>query len=75
MEGSHDEIYERLETDLLNQARICLETRDHLRATGDVAGANRFEHLAVDCKRDLETVRAFKRLGDPPPRFHYEPKV
>jgi len=49
-----------------------LATRDHYKATGDVAGANRFEQLAVQTKRDYTMVKACHLRGEKLPRFRYE---
>lgn len=52
--------------------QLCLATRDHYKATGDVAGANRFEQLAVQTKRDYTMVKACRLRGETLPRFRYE---
>ncbi|PSN49772.1 Coiled-coil and C2 domain-containing-like protein 1 [Blattella germanica] len=70
--GSDAEIFEKLEEDLLKQAKMCLTTRDHFKAIGDVASANRFEQLAVHSKKDLDAVRCAHKRTEPIPKFHYE---
>ncbi|KAF4526724.1 hypothetical protein B566_EDAN015756 [Ephemera danica] len=72
--GGCGEIYDKLEEDLAKQIKLCIATRDHFKATGDVAGGNRFEQLAVRTQRDLLLVRACRKKGDPVPRFRYETK-
>ncbi|XP_067001233.2 coiled-coil and C2 domain-containing protein 1-like isoform X2 [Anabrus simplex] len=72
--GSDAEIFEKLEEDLSNQAKMCLNTRDHFKAIGDVASANRFEQLALHAKKDLNAVRCAHRRSEPLPKFHYETK-
>ena len=54
---------------------MCLTTRDHHKALGDVAGMNRFEHLALSVTKDLDIVRlAHRTPGAGVPKFHYEYK-
>ncbi|KAK3861655.1 hypothetical protein Pcinc_032404, partial [Petrolisthes cinctipes] len=65
-------IYTKLEEDLIAQIKMCAETREHFKATGDVASANRFEQLILHTKKDLDAVRAGFKRGSTPPRFHYE---
>ncbi|KAK4297629.1 hypothetical protein Pmani_029971 [Petrolisthes manimaculis] len=64
--------YTKLEEDLIAQIKMCAETREHFKATGDVASANRFEQLILHTKKDLDAVRAGFKRGSTPPRFHYE---
>ncbi|XP_077291007.1 lethal (2) giant discs 1 isoform X2 [Arctopsyche grandis] len=68
------DIISRLEEQLTTQLKLCLTTRDHHKALGDVAGTNRFEHLALNVKQDLDIVKMCKRTGSSPPKFHYETK-
>ncbi|XP_063849873.1 coiled-coil and C2 domain-containing protein 1-like isoform X3 [Scylla paramamosain] len=65
-------IYTKLEEDLIAQIKMCAETREHFKATGDVASSNRFEQLILHTKKDLDAVRAAFKRGSTPPRFHYE---
>lgn len=51
---------------------MCLETKQHYKALGDVANANMFEQLAVNTKKDLDRVIVLHERDDPVPRFHYE---
>jgi hypothetical protein len=51
---------------------MCLNTRDHFKATGDIASANRFEQLALHSKKDLDAVRCAHKRSEAIPRFHYE---
>ncbi|XP_045138932.1 coiled-coil and C2 domain-containing protein 1-like [Portunus trituberculatus] len=64
--------YTKLEEDLIAQIKMCAETREHFKATGDVASSNRFEQLILHTKKDLDAVRAAFKRGNTPPRFHYE---
>ncbi|GJQ67542.1 hypothetical protein Trydic_g8354 [Trypoxylus dichotomus] len=69
------DVLTRLETQLTRQLKMCLSTRDHNKAIGDVAGTNRFENLALNVTRDLDVVRLARRTpGSPIPKFHYEQK-
>lgn len=63
----------RLEIHLQKQLKMCLTTRDHNKALGDVAGTNRFERLALNVTKDLDVVRLARRTGAIP-KFHYEMK-
>lgn len=63
----------RLEIQLQKQLKMCLTTRDHNKALGDVAGTNRFERLALNVTKDLDVVRVARRKGLVP-KFHYEMK-
>lgn len=49
-----------------------METRNHFKAVGDVASANRFEQYALHSKKDLDVVRSVRKHNHPVPRFHYE---
>ncbi|KAH1003110.1 coiled-coil and C2 domain-containing protein 1-like isoform X2 [Dendroctonus ponderosae] len=71
---SDSDLLSRLETQLTKQMKMCLSTRDHHKALGDVAGMNRFERLALNVTKDLDVVRVAKRTGRAPPKFHYETK-
>lgn len=52
--------------------QMCVNTRDHFKATGDVASANRFEQLALHSRKDLNAVRCAHKRSEPIPKFHYE---
>ncbi|XP_034828473.1 coiled-coil and C2 domain-containing protein 1-like isoform X2 [Maniola hyperantus] len=67
-----ENVMSRLHTQLTAQLKLCLTNRDHYRAMGNIAESNRFEHLAVSVKQDLDVVAVAKSLGDNPPKFHYE---
>lgn len=72
--GTFD-LLSRLETQLTKQLKMCMTTRDHHKALGDVAGMNRFERLALNVSKDLDVVRlAQKTPGVAIPKFHYENK-
>lgn len=65
-------MYEKLVQDLKKQVQTCMTTRDHYKAIGDVASANRFENMAVHSKKDMDAVKHAFRRKDPIPKFHYE---
>ncbi|XP_060800584.1 coiled-coil and C2 domain-containing protein 1-like isoform X2 [Amyelois transitella] len=67
-----DDVILRIQQQLTKQLKLCLDNRDHNKKMGNVAEANRFEHLAVAVKQDLDVVLVAKRLGQDPPKFHYE---
>jgi len=70
--GDREEMYSKLEQDLISQVKMCMTNRTYFKEVGDVASANKFEQMAVHAKKDLDAVRnAFKRK-DPVPKFHYE---
>ncbi|KAK5646198.1 hypothetical protein RI129_004662 [Pyrocoelia pectoralis] len=75
MDPEHLDILTRLEHQLTKQLKMALSTRDHNKAIGDVAGMNRFEHLALSVTRDLDIIRIAKRKHTSQlPKFHYETK-
>ncbi|CAG9784668.1 unnamed protein product [Diatraea saccharalis] len=67
-----DDVLSRLHQQLTSQLKLCLANRDHNKAMGHIAEANRFEHLAITVQQDLDVVAVAKRLGQNPPKFHYE---
>ncbi|XP_018575719.1 coiled-coil and C2 domain-containing protein 1-like isoform X2 [Anoplophora glabripennis] len=69
------DIISRLENQLQKQLKMCLTTRDHNKALGDVSGTNRFERLALNVTKDLDVIRLARRTpGGKVPKFHYEMK-
>ncbi|XP_018336599.1 coiled-coil and C2 domain-containing protein 1-like isoform X2 [Agrilus planipennis] len=72
------DVLKRLEQQLVKQIKMCIETRDHNKAIGDVAGANRFENLALSVSKDLDTLRLARKTAlnekSQVPKFHYETK-
>ncbi|XP_050362156.1 coiled-coil and C2 domain-containing protein 1-like isoform X2 [Nymphalis io] len=67
-----EDVMSRLHQQLTSQLKLCLTNRDHYKAMGNIAESNRFEHLAVNVKQDLDVVKVSKSLGENPPKFHYE---
>lgn len=75
-ENSTDQdIYDNLEATLIKHKKMCLATRDHTKALGDVPGYNRWERLALGYTKDLDMLRVQRREGLKPPRHHYEVKT
>lgn len=70
--GSDAAVLARLQQQLAGQLQLCHANRDHYRAMGNIAEMNRFEHLAVTVKQDLDVVVVAKSLNQNPPKFHYE---
>lgn len=74
-DNSNMDIITRLELQLTKQLKMCLSTRDHHKALGDVAGMNRFERLALNVTKDLDLVRLAHRTPSAGvPKYHYENK-
>lgn len=73
--GTDQEIYDNLEKQLIKHRKVCLATRDHAKALGDVPGYNRWENMALGYSRDLDMLRVRRRDGLPPPQHHYEVKT
>ncbi|XP_039764575.1 coiled-coil and C2 domain-containing protein 1-like isoform X2 [Pararge aegeria] len=67
-----ENVLSRLHQQLTSQLKLCLTNRDHYRSMGNIAESNRFEHLAVSVKQDLDVVTVAKGMGENPPKFHYE---
>ncbi|CAH2105026.1 unnamed protein product [Euphydryas editha] len=67
-----EDVMTRIHQQLSSQLKLCLTNRDHYKAMGNIAESNRFEHLAVTVKQDLDVVKIAKSLGNTPPKFHYE---
>lgn len=56
-----EDVLSRLHNQLTSQLKLCLANRDHNKAMGHIAEANRFEHIAVSVKQDLDVVAVAKR--------------
>lgn len=72
--GTDKEVFEKLITDLQTQLDMCTKTRDHYKAIGDIANANRFEHSALRSKKDLTILQLACAQNLAVPKFHYETK-
>lgn len=72
MSEDRQEMFCKLEKELINQVKMCETNRHHFKSTGDIASANKFHQMQEHTKKDLDALRfAFKR-GDRVPKFHYE---
>ena len=69
---SRQEMYKKLETDLVSQIKMCQANRIYFKSTGDVPSTNKFQQMEEHTKKDLDSLRFAFRRGDPVPRFHYE---
>lgn len=75
MTGDREEMFSKLEQDIISQVKMCMTNRTYFKEVGDIASANKFEQMALHSKKDLDAIRfAFKR-GDPVPKFHYETRA
>ncbi|XP_053602867.1 coiled-coil and C2 domain-containing protein 1-like isoform X2 [Plodia interpunctella] len=72
IDAEGEDVLIRIQQQLTKQLKLCLDNRDHNKEMGHIAEANRFEHLAVTVKQDLDVVLVAKRLNQDPPKFHYE---
>jgi len=73
--GDREEMFSKLEQDIISQVKMCMTNRTYFKEVGDIASANKFEQMALHSKKDLDAIRfAFKR-GDPVPKFHYETRA
>lgn len=54
----------RLEQQLQSQLLMCMTTRDHHKAMGDVTGSNRFENLALSVQKDYDIVKFARTYGN-----------
>lgn len=61
IDADTDNVMSRLEEQLTSQLKMCLETRNHHKALGDIAGCNRFDHLALTVKQDLDVVKMARK--------------
>lgn len=69
---SRQEMYKKLESDLVGQIKMCQANRIYFKSTGDVASHNKFQQMEEHTKKDLDSLRFAFRRGDPVPKFHYE---
>ncbi|KAK7571088.1 hypothetical protein V9T40_014692 [Parthenolecanium corni] len=74
VEGTTMDVFNKLSVDLQQQLEMCIRTRDHYKAVGDVANANRVDQLALQTKKDLKFVQLAESSNLKVPKFHYETK-
>lgn len=53
---------------------MCIRTRDHYKAMGDIPNANNLEQLAMQTKKDLNFIQVAEKSNLKVPKFHYETK-
>ena len=70
--SSRQEMYTKLEADLVSQIKMCQANRIYFKSTGDVPSTNKFHQMEEHTKKDLDSLRNSFRRGDPVPKFHYE---
>lgn len=70
--GDRNDIYRRLQDELINQIKICESNGDHFTKLGDVSSAAKFDKMCQSSRKDLDSLKNAYEHGDPVPRFHYE---
>ena len=51
------EMYKKLESDLVSQIKMCQANRVYFKSTGDVASTNKFHQMEEHTKKDLDSLR------------------
>jgi len=69
-----EEHYRKLELELQKQIELCNKNKEHFYKIGDVSTGTKFEKYLIDMKKDFEVLMAYKKRGDPVPKYHYELK-
>ena len=59
---SRQEMYKKLETDLVSQIKMCQANRIYFKSTGDVPSTNKFQQMEEHTKKDLDSLRFAFRL-------------
>ncbi|OWF41938.1 Coiled-coil and C2 domain-containing protein 1-like [Mizuhopecten yessoensis] len=72
VKGDRNEIFKKLEQDLINQIRMSASNHQHFTKLGDVLNAAKFQKMEQGCRKDLEALKNAFRHHDPVPKFHYE---
>ncbi|KAL5022471.1 hypothetical protein ScPMuIL_001626 [Solemya velum] len=70
--GDRDEVFKKLEQDLIQQIRTCATNNQNFTKLGDVVTAMKFQQMEKNSRKDLESLKSAFRSGDPVPEFHYE---
>lgn len=71
----NSEIYTNLEKELMDQIKMCMNTRNHFKMNGDIASANHFEQYALQFKKDLNFIKVCHSRNNAVPKYHYENKT
>ncbi|XP_060077297.1 coiled-coil and C2 domain-containing protein 1-like isoform X2 [Ylistrum balloti] len=72
VKGDRNEIFKKLEQDLINQIRMSAANHQHFTKLGDVLNSAKFQKMEQGCRKDLEALKNAFRHHDPVPKFHYE---
>lgn len=72
LSGDRNEVFQKLEQDLIQQIRTCAANQQHFTKLGDVVSAAKFEKMEKGCRKDLESLKNAFTHNDPVPKFHYE---
>ena len=70
--GNRQEMYSKLENELIAQVKMCVANQAHFKSTGDIPSANKFQQMESNAKKDLDALRFSFKRGDSVPKFHYE---
>ncbi|XP_052776019.1 coiled-coil and C2 domain-containing protein 1-like isoform X2 [Mya arenaria] len=72
LSGDRDQVFEKIEQDLIAQIRTCQANNTHFSKLGDVISATKFQKMESGLQKDLEALKNALRHKDPVPKFHYE---
>ncbi|XP_028406350.1 coiled-coil and C2 domain-containing protein 1-like isoform X2 [Dendronephthya gigantea] len=70
--SGREETFASLEKALKSQYEMCKNNTAHYSKIGDLENSKRFEKLALNCKKDYDSLQSAFKHGKPPPRYHYE---
>ena len=60
--GDREEMFSKLEQDLISQVKMCMTNRKYFQEVGDIASGNKFEQMALHAKKDLDAVRSGQNI-------------
>ena len=72
IEGDRKTVYKRLQDDLKEQIQLATENFKHFTSMGDVNNANKFNQIARESIKDLESLKNAYSVGQSLPLYHYE---
>ncbi|CAD5122840.1 DgyrCDS11244 [Dimorphilus gyrociliatus] len=67
-EGDREEVYKKLEQDLIDQIRMCETNHEHFLKLGDINMSNKLDEWAKCARKDLGALKNAFQHNDPPPR-------
>ncbi|KAI0228023.1 Coiled-coil and C2 domain-containing protein 1-like [Lamellibrachia satsuma] len=67
-----NEMYARLQQELIQQIKTATTNAEHFTQLGDVSSATKFDKMCLSTRKDLDAVKNAQKHGDTVPRFHYE---